>query len=697
MAASFPLNATGTGLLAQAYESISKNTTYDDYILLPLVILGTSYVLNRGSILPKKDPYSYVWFQRPQAAMGMTSQTVQRSRNIADVIRENNSDIVVIWGSQSGTAEAFAHRFAREAHQRYKLNAYCADLSEYDAESITSIPSATLAVFIMSTYGEGDPSDNAQEFVTWSKSAKVDLSHIKFAAFGCGNSNYRYFNKIINDVAATLSRLGATSITPIGRGNEATRTTEEDFVDWKETLFSTLASERGLTEVEATYEPEVNVIHDRSIPQDRLQLGNPFNKAHSKTAVAQHTEIVAVPVVERTELARYTEHGRSCIQVTVDLTAHVQIKYKTGDHIAVWPENSAREVDTLINILGLQTRRSESIHINPATGLEEPKVPSPTTIEALFQYYLEICSPVPRETVLALARMAPSAAIKSGLRAFSKDRETYATFLESSHLTFSRLCALGQSFDPSASWTCLPLSFVIDSLPAMQPRLYSISSSRIISPRHVTLTVSVKPSFVHGNTDASISGITSSFLAKTQASEHDIITRSKLQIQIRQSNFKLPINKVTPLVMVAAGTGIAPLRAFVHERARLASIGKEIGHMMLFFGCHNEIDYLYSDEFKELSAGPLAGKLELIPAFSRDGHKRVYVQDRVRQRCDAVLRLLCDEDAAFYICGAATMAKEVGNVLSEALRASKNLSDGQADRWRVERKRSKRWFEDVWS
>ncbi|KAF4970066.1 hypothetical protein FSARC_2812 [Fusarium sarcochroum] len=549
-------NTTTTQTLADALGSLSRKLSPDDY-LLPLIILGSAFIYNRGSISPQKDPLDYVWFERPQVTEGTHIETKKRSRNVAHLIKESNTHIVVFWGSQSGTAEGFAHRLARESHQRYKLHAVVADLADYDADSITAIPSSTLAVFIMATYGEGDPSDNAQDFVSWTHAKpSVNINHLKFAGFGCGNSNYRYFNKTIDEAVSTFLELGATPIIPTGKGNEAARTTEEDFVEWKEKLFCSLATERGLTEVEATYEPEVEVIEEECIPPTELRLGIPFHKTTAKpTSVG---DIVPVPVIARTELARYIEQSRSCIEVVVDLSAHSQVKYKTGDQIAVWPENSSDQVDSLLDILGLQEKRSKSIRISSVSGYDEPKVPASTTIESLFRHYMEICSPVPRETVLAVARMAQSDTIKKGLKAIGNNRETYASFLKSDYLTFPRLLALGSSMDPSASWDKLPTSFIIDTVPSMQPRLYSISSSRIISPRRVSLTVSVKPSLIVGKPNISIPGITSSLLLATQASEDVVASRSTLHVQIRASTFKLSIAEKIPLVMVAAGTGIAP-------------------------------------------------------------------------------------------------------------------------------------------
>ncbi|KAE9583614.1 NADPH--cytochrome P450 reductase [Colletotrichum fructicola] len=702
MATSFTYNNTQSQILMDAVDTLSKQASYDDYLLLPLVILGSLFVFNRGSIIPKTDPYHQKWFWKPQKAMGGNVTLTNRTRNIAEKFQELGSDLVIFWGSQSGTAEGFAHRLAREFHQRFKLNALVADLSDYDAETIALIPESKLCIFIMSTYGEGDPSDNAQDFVSWSsRTTGVSLEHLKYAAFGCGNSNYRFYNKVIDDVVTALTSFRATAILPTGKGNEATRTTEEDFMDWKESLFKTLVNDFAYKEYDVEYEPSVDVIVDEVV-ESKLHVGKPFYRATSKKATTLNSEIAALPVRAKRELARHDGQGHSVIDLEVDLSSHLEIKYKTGDHIAIWPVNPTEEVQSLTQILGLDSRRNESIQVISKATEEEPKVPSPTTIQALCQHYLEICAAVPRETVLSLVQYASTDKVKTELKMIGHDRETYAAFLEQNHLTLARLLKHTLTVDPSATWTNLPLSFMIDFLPAMQPRLYSISSSRITSPRHVSLTVSVKPSQLAAKPDVTIAGLASTYLSRLQpdrpgSPETALINMSQVHAQIRGSSFKLPILPSVPLVMVAAGTGIAPFRAFVQERARLASVGKEIGRMVLFFGCQNESDYLYKDELSELMEGALAGKLEVVTAFSRADGQKTYVQHRLQERSKDLGRLLLDEDAAFYICGAANMAKAVGNVVRETVKVTREWEDDEVESWRQERKRSKRWFEDVWS
>lgn len=151
-----------------------------------------------------------------------------------------------------------------------------------------------------------------------------------------------------------------------------------------------------------------------------------------------------------------------------------------------------------------------------------------------------------------------------------------------------------------------------------------------------------------------------------------------------------------PLVMVAAGTGLAPFRAFIMERLRLQSVGKDIGQMILFFGCQRpDDDYIYKEELEQMEKD-LGGKLKIVTAFSRqEGAKKTYVQDRVRELGAEVLGLL-EESASLYMCGRASMAREVGKTLGDIVRADKGWNDAQVKDWSEGLKRNRKWQEDVW-
>ncbi|KAJ8123341.1 hypothetical protein ONZ43_g686 [Nemania bipapillata] len=554
----------------------------------------------------------------------------------------------------------------------------------------------------MSTYGEGDPSDNALEFVAWVKSeTKGSLKRLQYAAFGCGNRNYRYYNKTIDDVVTGLSACGATAIMPAGKGDESNCATEEDFLEWKNRFFSTLISLFNLVEHEAGYEPEVEVLED--VPDHPSQPPNcvPFVRGTRKQGLFS---VVPVPVAVQRRIATYKESDRTCMHLELDFTAYRQIKYKTGDHISIWPVNPADEVASLLQTLELDTKKDISIRILPRNDSNEAKVPSFTTPYALFRHYLEICAPVSREGVLFLAGLAPTDMAKAELKALARTKDTYAQFLKDNYITLSRLLKHVTKIDPSVTWAGLPLAFVIDILPAMKPRTYSISSSPAVSPRRVSITVSTNPTRLAAKPDIAIPGLASTFLSSRSPpdagtggnNDQTLATPWVIHAQVRTSTFRLPVSLSVPIVMVAAGTGIAPFRAFLQERAHLASIGREVSRMLLFVGCQDASNFLYQDIIADMQCGLLAGKLKVITAFSRaEGRNKQYVGDRLAELGPEVGRLLTKEDGAMYICGAASMATSVKDVIRTEVRDLEGWSEAQVDEWMQDRK-ARRWFEDVW-
>ncbi|VUC30945.1 unnamed protein product [Clonostachys rosea] len=667
------------------------DANYGEYALLLAVILSSSYVYNRG------NPFEHLFFQQPQAVNGARSSASAATRNIGEKARENEAKIIILWGSQSGTAESLAHRLARDAQQRLRAATIACDLADYDPATLADVAESVIVVFIVSTYGEGDPSHNAIELVSHVTTLRTSpFSHLRYVAFGCGNSNYRYFNKAIDDIASSMDRCGAHCLVPTGKGDEASRSTQEDFLEWKEGFFSHLVSEYGMQDHKAEYQPTVSIIKEELTSTDSENMDN--------KSLPRKQQSIQIPIVSRDIVATYEGQDRSCIDLKLDLSKHSQIKYRTGDHIAIWPSNPLEEVDRLLGVLGLESQKPDGLRITVKDDMDELKVPSSTTIQALVSQHLDICAPVPRETVLALARLTSSAIVRTELESIGRDRETYARFLDHHHLNLGRLLELMNSHDPSNSWTQLPLAFVIDFIPAMQPRLYSIATSSTVDPRRVGIVVSVKPTSVLMNPKALICGVTSTYLSTADLSDISIET-SLVRAEIRRSSFKLPVNLSIPVIMVAAGTGIAPFRAFIQERARLASIGHKVGPMTLFSGSQNRSDSLYHDELSALAAtnGDKTLPLKFITAFSRpresDGNltKKTYVQDQVRVHSREVVDHLVDNDGAIYICGATTMAKAVGDVILEVLMQRNSWSKEAADKWRQNKRKTASWHEDVWS
>lgn len=682
---------------------MNTNLSWGDFVFGITLAAGSLAYLTRGHYWSKPDPNQYKLFQRPQD--GMQKASIQRqTRDVSDRLQESKRDAVIFWGSQSGTSEGFAHRLAKELRQNFHLEALVADLSDYDPQSISKINSEKFAIFLLSTYGEGDPSDNAWDFMSWLKSMPKtnSLQFLRYAALGFGNSNYRYFNKVIDDTESIFNELGASLILSTGKADEGRNTTEEDYMEWKDRLFECLKSQMGFQEYVGRYEPAVNILNDGCAPDSIIQDGFPIQKTQKRGTTSA---IATFPVTDHRQLISNRVFGGDCYHIEVDLSAHPEIKYKSGDHLAVWPVNPSDEVFRLLTILGLQSTAEQKILLEPTDPENDSRLPQNTTIQALFTHYLELCAPIPRQVILNLVEFASSGAVKSALRSIGENKKTHAEFLAKTHLTFARLLEYCYTIDASTSWSNLPLSFVVESMAPMSPRYYSISSSSITSPRRVSLTVSAKPTPLAARADVEIPGLTSSYLSlfgeptdRSLELVRSELTRPSIQGQIRRSNFKLPVLSTVPLIMVAAGTGIAPMRAFLLDRARLASMGREVGNMILFFGCRApEVDALYQEELVALQSEQLKGKLEIIWAYSRiPGQPKRYVQYAVAERLNEVCSLLVDAEASFYVCGATRMAKDVENVITNGIKESQGWDDLQMTEWRTGRKRARRWNEDIW-
>jgi len=618
----------------------------------------------------------------------------------------------VFWGSQSGTAERFAVRLAKEIKQRYGKTTLVADMSDYESDSVARIPDSKLAIFIMSTFGEGDPSDNVHEFWSWIESKRGQpLSQLRYMAFGLGNSNYKHYNAVIDHVVQRIEKLGAKALAPTGRADDVIGETEEHFLEWKESILTVLKHTFDLEEHDPVYEPAIRVTENKTADNTSVKHGVPLEIATSRAAARTISAIHALQVKSSHELFKTTA-DRNCLHMEIDLSSVTGLKYKTGDHLGVWPINPDAEVTKLVRSLDLSQKLQTMVSVETLEVETKLKVPGLTTIFAILNHYLEITAPVSRDTVSALLEFAPNQAAKDCLLSLSKDAKSFSELTRNNYINLGRLFEYAD--DAAGAWSSVPLSFVIEAIPAMRPRYYSISSSSVVQPRQVAITAVVSDTSLEGSKDG-IPGLTTNYLlalnGQLQSTPVDhprsmtyaidgpqkLLQHGKIYAHIRKSQFKLPAIASRPLIMVGAGTGVAPFRAFLQERVALLKMGRDVGRMLLFFGCRNQHhDFIYDEEIQEASK-VLGARFSLVTAFSRpDEGRKAYVQDRVRENTDEICDLLVNQDTYFYICGSANMAREVSNVVGLELSKRQQWDEEQLKSFADQKKRSKRWQQDVW-
>lgn len=601
---------------------LSKMAQLDtlDIIVLAALLLGTVAYFTKGTYWAVYgDPYG------SSLASANGAAKAGKSRNIIEKMDETDKNCVVFYGSQTGTAEDYASRLSKEGHSRFGLKTMVADLEEYDFDNLDSFPDDKLAVFVLATYGEGEPTDNAVEFyefigsedVSFAEGGSIDdkpLSKLNYVAFGLGNNTYEHYNSMVRNVDKYLTKLGGTRLGAAGEGDDGAGTMEEDFLAWKEPMWTAVAEKMGLEEREAMYEPvfEVTEKPELSAEDDTVYLGEP-NKNHlegnQKGPFNANNPFIA-PIVDSSEL--FTAKDRNCLHMEISI-AGSNLSYTTGDHIAIWPNNAGKEVDRIFKVLGKQDKRHTVIAVKGLDPTARVPFPSPTTYDAAVRFHIEINAAVSRQLVSGIAQFAPNDDIKAEMVKLGGDKDYFKQTVTDRNLNLAQLLEISGKGE---TWSQIPFSFIFENMVKIQPRYYSISSSSLAQKDKISITAVVE-SLEKAGAPHVLKGVTTNYLLALKQKQHGdpspdphglnyAITgpRNKydgihVPVHVRHSNFKLPSDPSKPIVMVGPGTGVAPFRAFVQERAAQAKAGQNVGKTILFFGCRKQSeDFIYSNEWK---------------------------------------------------------------------------------------------------
>ena len=258
------------------------------------------------------------------------------------------------------------------------------------------------------------------------------------------------------------------------------------------------------------------------------------------------------------------------------------------------------------------------------------------------------------------------------------DSDAYQTVVADHRLSVSDILLLFPSAHPE-------LGVLLSVLPPLRPRLYSISSSAILAPTEISITVGVVQYRLGDGRERR--GVVSWTLQREESS---------VRCQIIKSHFRQPRDPSVPIVCIGAGTGLAPFLGFLGDRVASRGQGLATGQMLLFFGCRSsQQDFIYREFLEEQQA---LGNLTLHVAFSREpSMPKAYVQDKLDEQADSVCEALIDHGGSIYVCGdARTMARDVNSAISRILSA--RFGDGKkADEFLCMCAAQGRYQRDVWA
>lgn len=613
-----------------------------------------------------------------------------RETSFIEKMKKTNRNIVVFYGSQTGTAEAFATRLAKDA-QRYGMKGMAADPEEYDMSELprlTEIPNA-LAVFCMATYGEGDPTDNAQDFCDWIQGTADTLEGINFAVFGLGNKTYEHFNATGKFVDKRLGELGAKRVFDLGLGDDDGNL-EEDFVSWKELFWPAVCEFFG---VEPTGE-DCNVRQFELVTHTDINMNQVFTGEMSRLK-SYHTQKPPFdaknPFLATVTNNRKLNKGgsRHLMHLELDISG-AKLRYDAGDHVAVYPTNDAALVSRLGEVLGVDLHTVISLNNLDEESNKKHPFPCPTSYHTALTHYLDITSP-PRTNVLyELAQYASDPKDQDMMRKMASSSSDGKALYQSWVLAPQRhILALLEDI-PSLK---PPIDHLCELLPRLQARYYSIASSAKVHPTSVHIcAVVVEYTTPTGRVNK---GVATTWLKNKVPVDNG--HQASVPLYIRKSQFRLPFKLTTPVIMIGPGTGIAPFMGFLQERAWQREQGKEVGDTILYYGCrYRNEDFLYQEELEEFEKTGVLTQLNV--AFSRDQAHKVYVQHLMKDNKEHLWKLIHTQNAHVYVCGdARNMARDVQSALHQAAEEVGGLSHQQAVDYFKRLMTKGRYSQDVWS
>jgi cytochrome P450 / NADPH-cytochrome P450 reductase len=574
----------------------------------------------------------------------------------------NGVPVRVLFGSNSGTCEAFAQRIANDTRRR----GYSATLDTLDSAA-GHLPTEGFVVIVTSSY-EGQPPDNARRFTSWLDSlGPGSLRGVRYAVFGCGNKDWaRTYQAVPKLVDARLAAAGAERILDRGEAN-ARGDFFGDFDSWYDRFWPAVGTALG----QATDEPA---------PSAAIEVA--FVGAVRDPLLRANGLALGTVVANRELTSGGAPAGRSKRHVEVALPEGMT--YQAGDYLAVLPLNPAAVVDRALSRFDLSYDAQVVLRFS---GVGDTYLPTgqPISTGELLSSYVELSAPAGRRQIEQLADTTACPPERDALRALVADEQTYTSQVLDRRVSVLDLLIRHPSVP-------LPLGAFLQMLPPLSPRQYSISSSPRWSSDHVTLTVAVLSAPARSGS-GTYEGAASTYLAGARPG-------SRVAVSVRPSNiaFHPPQSLGTPVVMVAAGSGIAPFRGFVQDRAlRAAAEGTAPAPALLFFGCDRpDSDLLYRDE---IAGWERAGAVSLRPAFSdrpQDGVR--FVQDRLwADRADVVD--LVRRGAVFYVCGdGRRMAPAVYQTCQRIYQEATGATAEDAEAWIADMQRNRgRYVADVFA
>ena len=570
---------------------------------------------------------------------------------IASISTQKPIKLTILYGSQTGNCKKAAQMTAAKAAAR-GIESTVVDMTEYPTKCLKE---EKHLLVVVSTYGEGEPPAAAEElhgFILGNRAPK--FSDLQFSVLALGDKSYTQFCQTGIDFDEKLEKLGGKRV--VSR-MDCDVDWHDDAEKWADEVVAKLAAE-------VSANVSANILQLEGVGHSYNGNGNGYATAFMKEAPPQYVPAFDrkkpfhAPILEKIQL-----NGRGSTKETWHVELSLEgsgLQYEAGDALAVIPQNSERLVSEVLKATKLDPSVSVSFdgqNSNLGDVLMEKAELSVLNRDVLNRYF-ELTK-------------------NDNLKQIIADPKAIQNYVYGRDIV-DLVTEFPTDFTPSGGKGA---QYLADILRKMPSRAYSIASSLDAHPDEVHLTVGAVRYSANGRKKE---GVASTFLADR--------TDETVKVFIEKNEFfKLPKDHKTDIIMVGPGTGIAPFRAFVEERAETNASGK---NWLIFGNPHFETDFLYQTEWQQYLRKGILRRLDV--AFSRDQAEKIYVQHRILQKSKQIFDWL-ENGASFYVCGDKTrMASDVERALVAVAEKEGRLSAEKAVEYVKGLKKSRRYLEDVY-
>jgi len=574
--------------------------------------------------------------------------------------KPSGPELTVAYGSDTGTAESVARRFAKVAKSR-GCKIQLSDLNDLDM----SVPQT--CVLFVATCGDGEIPPNAK---TFNEKELSGLGEHKFLVFALGDTGYAKYCEAGKLIDAKLSAAGAKKVLEMAKADAK----DED--GW-ETKYNAWLPEA----CKALAIPEILTSGPPPPPYKITEHSFKFDSNYQTPQLCPPgAQLAKVTVNERMTPSDYARDVRHFVVSTED----VDLPFHLGDAVSVFPENPTKEVEAALKWFGYDA--DAAITLEPLDDTLSARMLAlgnqRTTARQLLTEILDLVGKPTRSFYQQFSLYANATEAKELVEIGSGAK--FTEFQDAS-LTHWDIFQKFASAKPT-------LAQLLGLLPPIKPRLYSIANSADWTPGVIELTVVINQWQPKDGKDKSFkTGTSTQYMGR-------IPVGARIAIGMTHGTFIFPKDEMTPMIMTGLGTGIAPIRSFVQDRMyKKQKLGMKVGPMVVFYGCrHEKEEFFYKKEWKQYQEAGVLTKL--INAFSHDAPhyppKMLFVNQRMDENQELLGDLLGKQGGYFYFCGLAVATKDIDKSLCAAAVGSGMTTTAKKEEWMEELKAAGRYSQE---